>query len=513
MGGGAGVSIDQTIISTLKGFGVAAEVAEVHRGAAVDRYALRLTPGTRVKQVTALADDIAVAIAAPGVRILPIPGTRFVGIEVPASERKVIRLEDVQPEQDHPLRFPVGVSVDGKGVSARVDKLPHLLVAGATGSGKSVFVTAMLAHLVNHAQPADLQLILIDPKRVELAPFAHVPHLAMPPATDVSSAIEALDWAVAAMDERWVTLQQAGRKQISELADPPPYLLVVVDELADLMMTAGKRAEASIVRLLQLGRAAGVHLVLATQRPSTDVITGLIKTNTPSRMVFSVTSHTDSNVALGQSGAEKLLGQGDGLWWPAGASQPERIQGVFIDTDDLELPESNEERDERVKASMFAAVREYSQPEDEPEPATEPAPSAPDPVRPDTGNLEAVPLDTGNLEAVPLDTGNLEAVPLLPEPARELFDPDLDRVIEAAYRKGRDHGRILAYSPPVTHRVMIPSDWWWAVALFVVGTLAGAVALPALPLAAGVWLAVTVVTRRRTMDRYEAFSRERAMSR
>ena len=485
------MSIDQTIISTLKGFGVAAEVAEVHRGAAVDRYALRLTPGTRVKQVTALADDIAVAIAAPGVRILPIPGTRFVGIEVPASERKVIRLEDVQPEQDHPLRFPVGVAVDGKGVSARVDKLPHLLVAGATGSGKSVFVTAMLAHLVNHAEPADLQLILIDPKRVELAPFARVPHLAMPPATDVTTAIEALDWAVAAMDERWVTLQQAGKRQVSELDDPPPYLLVVVDELADLMMTAGKRAEASIVRLLQLGRAAGVHLVLATQRPSTDVITGLIKTNTPSRMVFSVTSHTDSNVALGQSGAEKLLGQGDGLWWPAGASQPERIQGVFIDTDDLELPESIEERDERVRASMFAAVREYSQPED---------------VLPPQDEVHVMP------PSAP-DTGDLEAVPVLPPPARELFDPDLDRALDAAYRKGRDHGRILAYSPPVTYRVMIPSDWWWAAALFVVGTLAGAVALPALPLAAGVWLAVTVVTRRRTMDRYEAFSRERAMSR
>jgi len=485
------MSTDQTIISTLKGFGVDAEVAEVHRGAAVDRYALRLTPGTRVKQVTALADDIAVAIAAPGVRILPIPGTRFVGIEVPASERKVIRLEDVQPEQDHPLRFPVGVAVDGKGVSARVDKLPHLLVAGATGSGKSVFVTAMLAHLVNHAEPADLQLVLVDPKRVELAPFAHVPHLAMPPATDVSSAIEALDWAVAAMDERWATLQQAGKKQISELDDPPPYLLVVVDELADLMMTAGKRAEASIVRLLQLGRAAGVHLVLATQRPSTDVITGLIKTNTPSRMVFSVTSHTDSNVALGQSGAEKLLGQGDGLWWPAGASQPERIQGVFIDTDDLELPETTEERDERVRASMFAALHEYSQPEDVLPPQNEVR--MPD-VMPPTPEPATEP-------------------DLLPEPARELFDPDLDRALDAAYRKGRDHGRILAYSPPVTHRVMIPSDWWWAVALFVVGTVAGAVALPALPLAAGVWLAVTVVTRRRTMDRYEAFSMERAMGR
>lgn len=482
------MSTDQTIISTLKGFGVAAEVAEVHRGAAVDRYALRLTPGTRVKQVTALADDIAVAIAAPGVRILPIPGTRFVGIEVPATERKVVRLEDVQPEQDHPLRFPVGVAVDGKGVSARVDKLPHLLVAGATGSGKSVFVTAMLAHLVNHAQPADLQLILIDPKRVELAPFARVPHLAMPPATDVTTAIEALDWAVAAMDERWVTLQQAGKRQVSELDDPPPYLLVVVDELADLMMTAGKRAEASIVRLLQLGRAAGVHLVLATQRPSTDVITGLIKTNTPSRMVFSVTSHTDSNVALGQSGAEKLLGQGDGLWWPAGASQPERIQGVFIDTDDFELPESTEERDERVRASMFAAVREYSAPE---VPATEPTPEPTPEPAPDEPATAA----------------------LLPPPARELFDPDLDRALEAAYRKGRDHGRILAYSPPVTHRAMLPSDWWWAAALFLVGTIGGAVALPALPLAAGVWLAVTVVTRRRTMDRYEAFSRERAMSR
>src|SRR5690606_24186902 len=188
-----------------------------------------------------------------------------------------------------------------------------------------------LAHLVTHTDPERLQLILIDPKRVELAPFAGIRHLARPVVTDVAhGAVEALDAAVAEMDARWKMLEEAGKRNVADLPDPPPYLVIVIDELADLMMTAGKRVEAAIVRLLQLGRAAGVHLILATQRPSTDVITGLIKTNAPSRMVFAVSSHTDSNVALGQSGAERLLGQGDGLWWPAGASQPERIQGAFL---------------------------------------------------------------------------------------------------------------------------------------------------------------------------------------
>jgi len=475
---------ERAIVAALANFEISATVADVTRGAAVDRYALKLGPGVKVRQVTSLSDDLAVALEAPHVRILTTGGT--LAVEVPAAERSIVSLSDLEPEQDHPLRIPVGLSVDGKGVSARLDRLPHLLVAGTTGSGKSTWTTAILAHLVTHAAPADLQLALIDPKRVELSSFAGLPHLWRPTATDVGAATLLLEEALAEMEARYGQLERAGKRNVSELDERPPFLVIVVDELADLIMQGGKRTEAALVRLLQVGRAAGVHLILATQRPSADVVTGLIKANTPSRLVFAVQSHTDSNVALGQSGAEKLLGQGDGLWWPAGASQPERVQAPYCDDLDAILApmrrtaETIEERDERVRASMFAAVREYSQPEPAtvvepaptPEPATEPA--------------------------------------LLPEPARELFDPDLDRAMEAAYRKGRDHGQILAYSPPITHRVMIPSDWWWAAALFLVGSLAGAIALPALPLAAGAWLAYVVTKRRTSMSKYAAYSLERA---
>ena len=474
---------ERAIVAALANFDISVTVDSVTHGAAVDRYALKLGPGVKVKQVTALADDLAVALEAPHVRILTTGGT--LAVEVPAAERSTVALSDLEPEQDHPLRIPVGLSVDGKGVSARLDRLPHLLVAGTTGSGKSTWTTAILAHLVTHAAPADLQLALIDPKRVELSQFAGLPHLWRPIATDVGAATLLLEEALSEMEARYGQIERAGKRNVSELDERPPFLVIVVDELADLIMQGGKRTEGAIVRLLQVGRAAGVHLVLATQRPSTDVITGLIKANTPSRMVFSVTSHTDSNVALGQSGAEALLGAGDGLWWPSGASQPERVQAPYLSGSDLDAlldpmrrtSETTEERDERVRESMFAALRAPEVPATAPtpEPTPEPATAA-----------------------------------LLPEPARELFDPDLDRALEAAYRKGRDHGQILAYSPPISHRVMIPSDWWWAAALFLVGSLAGAVALPALPLAAGVWLAYVVTRRRTSMDKYTAYSLERA---
>src|SRR5690606_28637784 len=362
------------LISALQGYSITAKVAGVQAGTSVDRSSPALAPGTKVKQVTALQDDLALALAAETVRVLPIPGTKLVGVEVPAAERQPVNLSDLSdaldPDDAHPLRFPVGVAVDGKGVSARLDKLPHILVAGQTGSGKSVFTTATLAHLVTHADPNQLRLILIDPKRVELASFAGIRHLARPVATDVQEAVKALGEAVAEMSDRWRILEEHGKRNISELDDPPPYLVVVVDELADLMMTAGKAAEAHIVRLLQLGRAAGVHLILATQRQSTDVITGLNKTNTANRICIAMSPHTDSNVALGVSGAERLLGQGDALWFPAGASQPERVQGAFLSTEDLdemmEQVQGSSLEPEEIKAEDLNDEADPVSPDDRP---------------------------------------------------------------------------------------------------------------------------------------------------
>lgn len=511
--------IAQTIVSTLRGFSVSAEVAEIQRGAAVDRYALKLAPGVKVKQVSALADDIALAIGAKGVRVLaPIPGTKHVGIEVPAEERKTIPLSQLADnlEQDHPLRFPVGIAVDGSGISARVDKLPHLLVAGTTGSGKSVFTTALLAHLVTRSEPAQLQLMLVDPKRVELASFAGLPHLARPVATDIHSAVETLDAAVAEMETRWKMLEEAGKRQVSELADPPPYLVVVVDELADLMMTAGKRAENAIVRLLQLGRAAGVHLILATQRPSTDVVTGLIKTNAPSRMVFAVSSHTDSGVALGQTGAQNLLGQGDGLWWPGGASQPERIQGVFLSTEELEdmlAPLKRQETEtvvhfgseepvhtetvtgdtlhlspEEVRERMFARLSASSPPVADPTTSGNTPETAPTPEEPAIAWGDPEPRES--------------LAPYIEEmkrTIREMSATTPSDLIDEAYEKGRRHAEIL--SQRSERRVMTASDWWVATALFLLGIIGGVLTMPALPIAAGVWLAWTV-TQRRTRIQY-----------
>lgn len=499
----------RVLISALKNFGLDAEVAEVQSGAAVDRYALKLAAGVKVKQVMALADDLAVAIAAPSVRVLPIPGTVHVGVEVPAAERRTIPLEQVQAglEQDHPLRFPVGVDVAGAGISARVDKLPHVIVAGATGSGKSVFVTAMLAHLVTHAEPSQLQLILIDPKRVELAAFAGIRHLGRPVVTDMAEAAEALDAALLEMDRRWKLLEAAGKKNVADLDDPPPYLVIVIDELADLMMQAGKRVEGSIVRLLQLGRAAGVHLILATQRPSTDVITGLIKTNAPSRMAFALSSHTDSNVALGQSGAERLLGAGDGLWWPAGASQPERIQSAFISDDELEdmlLPlkgeapaaEPSSDVDELVRRS-----RERMEANREAREAALAAPSAPTPPEAPPAPPEAPPAPSGIPEAPPAPTPLEVSMPSLPA-------DEIDEALELAYAKGRRHGQLMMELELPEHRVLSSTDWWVAIGIFLAATFVGVFIFPALIPAFGAWAAWTVVRRRTNIAKYRTNGRK-----
>jgi len=514
------------LLSVLRGFGIEAEVAEVQTGAAVDRIALKLAPSVRVKQVTALADDIALSLGASGVRVYPIPGTRYVGVEVPAAERKTIPLDQLQltTDTDHPLRFPVGASVDGKVVTARFDKLPHLIVAGTTGSGKSVFVNSLLAHLVERNEPATLQLMLIDPKRVELAPFAGVPHLARPVATDVHMAVDVLDAAVAEMDARWIMLEEAGKKNVADLDDPPPYLLVVIDELADLMMMAGKRAEPAVVRLLQLGRAAGVHLLLATQRPSTDVITGLIKTNAPSRMVFKVSSHTDSNVALGRSGAETLLGLGDGLWFPSGASQPERVQGAFLSDDDLAAvldhvgTTSGPDAEEVVALGSDVPIR--TDPIDE---SFAWPPEAPAPMRRDDEELAAYKAqldklvhEIAEMTATPLTDAPTAPTPEEPAPIPEWLDVQAERDSDMArirgeviytndreeavarhyYDKGRRHGAIVYGANRARHRSTLPRDWAVAILIFLAVTAGSLLAFPILPLVAGGFAAWTALRRR-----------------
>ncbi|WP_168217860.1 DNA translocase FtsK [Occultella kanbiaonis] len=499
----------------LKDHGISATVEEIQHGAAVDRYCLRLSPGVRVAQVTKLGPDIALALGADHVRVTT--AGHLVGVEVPARERVEVSLLDLQDglAADHPLRVPVGLAIDGSGVSARLDRLPHLLVAGTTGSGKSSWTTAILAHLLTHASPAQVQVLLIDPKRVELAPFARVPHLGAPVATDVPAALEVLDGALEEMERRYARMQAAGVRNVADLTDAPPYLVLVVDELADLMLGTGKRAETAIVRLLQVGRAAGIHLILATQRPSADVVTGLIKANTPSRLVFAVQSHTDSGVALGQTGAQALLGAGDALWWPSGASQPERIQGPYVSPDDLddllagisrieppaialptyadavgilEGPEADEAAE--IDAALEAAREEIRQAEidaaeaeqlavtavaDEPEPAVvEPA---------------VVPVPV----IAPRHTPAAPAPVVVPPVAEAYTRQDL----EHAYAKGRHHGATLAPLPVPSHRPVLAADRWLAAALFLLGAVISFLVLPALPVAAGLWLAY-VVTRTRT---------------
>jgi DNA segregation ATPase FtsK/SpoIIIE, S-DNA-T family len=340
-------AIGRKLVETLGHFGVEAKIVGIVSGPHVSRFELRLAPGTKVKKVTELSNDLAYALASTDIRILaPIPGKQAVGVEVPNTRRRLVRLGDIyagRPEKTSPLVAWLGKGIDGNAVWTDLAKMPHVLVAGTTGSGKSGCVNAILSSILMHASPNDVRLVLVDPKQVELNHYEHVPHLLTPVVTSPRLAANVLANLIGEMESRYGIMGEARCRNLAELnrarakvGEPQlPHILCVIDELADLMMVSPAEVEDSIIRLAQKSRATGIHLVLATQRPSTDIITGTIKVNIPARIAFAVSSQTDSRVILDQGGAEALLGQGDMLFRGAGTSKLARVQGAFVTEEEI----------------------------------------------------------------------------------------------------------------------------------------------------------------------------------
>ncbi len=340
-------TIGRKLVETLGHFGVEARIVGVVSGPHVSRYELRLAPGIKVKKVTELTNDLAYALASTDIRILaPIPGKQAVGVEVPNTRRRIVRLGDIyagRPAKTSPLVAWLGKGIDGNSVWTDLAKMPHVLVAGTTGSGKSGCVNAILSSILMQASPNEVRLVLVDPKQVELNHYENIPHLLTPVVTSPRLAANVLANLIGEMESRYGIMGEARCRNLGELnrarakagEAPLPHILCVIDELADLMMVAPAEVEDSIIRLAQKSRATGIHLVLATQRPSTDIITGTIKVNIPARIAFAVSSQTDSRVILDQGGAEALLGQGDMLFRGAGTSKLQRVQGAFITEEEI----------------------------------------------------------------------------------------------------------------------------------------------------------------------------------